>query len=132
MKFKAVLFVLFAIYSCTKLNDDFIKVSSLDQIQGIWQWESTCGGIIYTCGYPSDFHFQSIEFTNDNYFIEKHNDTLYFSAPYRISKTNDTAGRLIIYETGTNDTLSDRYISLEDSRLRINTGELVESYRKIK
>ncbi|MCK5066439.1 MAG: hypothetical protein KAR16_03325 [Bacteroidales bacterium] len=127
-----VIIILFAISSCTKGDDDFIIVSSLDQIQGLWEWESTCGGLIFTCGYPSDSNFQSIEFTSDHYFVEKHNDTLYFSAPYAISKTNNTDGRLIIYEVGTSDTLSNRPINLVDNRLIISAGELAFSYKKIK
>ena len=131
MKLIKFLIFLFVITSCSKDKDEFIHVSSLDQIQGLWEWESTCGGIIATCGYPSDSNYQSIEFLDDYQFIEKHNDTIYFSSTYAISKNNATEGSLIIIKTGTSDTLSNRPIRLIDNRLMISAGELSITYKKI-
>jgi len=129
MKTVKIIFFLLVITSCSK--DDFIHVSSLDQIQGLWEWESTCGGIVATCGYPSDSNYQSIEFTDDYQFIEKHNGSIYFSSTYVISKNSSTEGRLIIIKTGTSDTLSNRPIGLIDNRLMISAGELLITYKKI-
>lgn len=130
MRLIKILILLFVITSCEK--DDFIQISSLDQIQGLWEWESTCGGIIPTCGYPSDSNYKSIEFTDDYQFIEKHNDTIYFSSTYSISKNSMTDGRLIIIKTGTSDTLSNRPINLIDNRLMLSAGEILVTYKKIK
>jgi len=129
MKLIKILIFLIVITSCKK--DDFIQVSSLDQIQGLWEWESTCGGIIPTCAYPSDSIYQSIEFTDDYQFIEKHNGSIYFSASYAISKNSLTNGSLILIQTGTSDTLSNRPISLIDNRLMISAGEIGITYKKI-
>lgn len=130
MKAIKILIFLFVITSCNK--DDFIHVSSLDQIQGLWEWESTCGGIIATCGYPSDSNYQSIEFTDDYQFIEKHNGAIYSSSTYVISKNNPIEGNLIIIKTGTSDTLSNRPISLMNNRLMLDAGEILKTYKKIK
>jgi hypothetical protein len=53
-------FILTVAISC----DDTGKVTNIDQIQGSWNWESTCGGLINSCGYPLNTVYARIEFTN--------------------------------------------------------------------
>ncbi|MEI6059494.1 MAG: hypothetical protein WCR72_02245 [Bacteroidota bacterium] len=49
-----------------------IVVTSMDQLQGEWQWVSTCGGIVQGCIYPSSGHFETIVFSRDGNYVEKH------------------------------------------------------------
>ena len=119
--------------SCNKKNDDPIIVSSIDQIVGIWKWESTCGEFTDACGYSSSSHYAQIEFSIDAQFIETHNDTVYFAAHYVIQKSHDNYGNLNLYKIGSEDILSKRSISILDNKLQVSSGgELYDTYKKIK
>jgi hypothetical protein len=106
---------------------DKINVTSIDQIPGKWQWESTCGGIVYECTYSSKSTFAKIEFTSNGRYIEKHNDTIYLQTNYSISKYDDMMGTLILENPS-----DSRPITILDNRLLISRGELMDRYIKIK
>ncbi len=132
MKLLKLIIFLLLLTSCNKKEFDYINVSSLNQITGNWQWESSCGGIIATCTYPSKTNYQEIDFIADSQFIEKYNGIISFSATYSIQKINDTTGILTTYKSGSADTSYQNNIWIIDNRLIINHGEFNSSYRKIK
>ena len=109
---------------CTKKP---ISVTSVDQLPGKWKWESTCGGVIFGCNFSSKSHYATIEFTSDNKYIETHNDSLYLTSNYSVSKYDETFGTLILE----NPTLN-LPIAIVDNKLLITRGELIDSYYKLK
>lgn len=127
------LFVI-SLVSCSKKNDDNIIVTNIDQLFGIWKWESTCGGLINDCGYSSDSHYAMIKFSNDLKLIENHNDTLYLKADYRIKKFDNISGTLILKNIMSKSIILDsieRPISIVNNRMEIIRGELTDTYKKI-
>ena len=116
---------------CSEKNKDFIPVGSLDQIAGIWKWESTCGGLILNCSYPSGSNRAALVLTQNGEYIEYLNDTISIQTVYSIEKTDDTHGTL---------TLGGSYhnlyyclpISIDTNHLGINWGEMQKSYIRIK
>jgi len=132
MKIRQFLIILILLISCDK-KDDPIMVTNLDQISGTWEWESTCGGFTYACGYSSTSHYAKIQFTTDGQFIEMHNDTVFFATKYLIQKLNDNYGTLNLYKMGSYDILSKGSVSILDSKLQVSFGgELYSTYKKIK
>ena len=123
---------LLLITSCTERGDNTLKVTSLDQIYGTWEWESTCGGLIYNCAYPSKTNYKEIEFSEFSQYLERRNDTLSLSATYYIVRSDNVSGTLFLIKTGSNDILSQSYIWISDNRMIISAGELGISYKKIK
>jgi hypothetical protein len=132
MKLVKLFIILLLITSCTERGNDTLKVTSLDQIYGIWEWESTCGGIIDNCAYPSKTNYQEIEFKEFSQFLERNNDTLSLSATYSIERSDNVSGTLVLIKTVSNDTLSQNAIGILNNRLVIFAGELTISYKKIK
>jgi hypothetical protein len=102
-------------------------VTSIDQIPGKWNWESTCGGVIDTCSYSSKSNNASIEFTSDGKYIEKHNDIVYMQSDYSIIKYDDTLGTLLL----DNSNIS-RPVAVINNRLLISRGDSLDTYIKIK
>lgn len=118
--------------SCSQKSEDEIIVTSLDQINGTWEWESTCGGFVGTCGYSSISHYAMIEFTSNSQFIETHNDTVYFTAHFDLIKTDSPSGFLVFHKKESEDVLSKIPISIINNKLCISYGELYSTYKKIK
>jgi hypothetical protein len=123
MKTFSILIIVILISSCTKK----IVVTSIDQIPGKWNWESTCGGVIDTCSYSSKSNYASVEFTSDGKYIEKHNDIVYMQSDYSIIKYDDTLGTLLL----DNSNIS-RPIAVINNRLLISRGDSLDTYIKIK
>ena len=123
MRTKAIILIVILICGCTKK----IEVTSIDQIPGKWNWESTCGGFIDTCLYSSKSHYATLEFTSNGNYIEKHNDTLYMKTDYSIINYDDTFGTLLLNNSGIS-----RPITILNNRLLISRGELQDSYIKTK
>jgi predicted secreted protein len=135
MKTLGIWILLICMFSCTKEENDTMKVTSIDQINGTWKWKSTCGGLIDDCANSSSSHFAIIEFSSDGKFEEKHNDTIYLTANFSIMKTSETYGRLIldnIITTGMFAESIEYSISIESNELWISRGELLDKYYKIK
>jgi hypothetical protein len=123
--------------SCNNTNNDETSdvLLSLDNIQGVWKWESTCGGFIASCAYPSASTYAEIVFTNQNKLIEKHNDQLFTTAKYEIRKTDSFSGILVLKDIESDDIISDsieRPINMVNNVLFIRRGELLDTYLKIK
>jgi hypothetical protein len=121
-----VVFIIGAI-SCSRESHEDIQVISIDQLKGVWKWESTCGGFTGGCGYSSDAHYATIEFSSDGKFIEKRNDTIYRQVNYMVIKSNDTSGNLVLD--------NDEYqipVSIVNNRLVWNQGDMETSYIKVK
>jgi len=123
MRTICIIIIVILISSCSKK----IEVTSIDQIPGKWNWESTCGGFIDTCIYASKSHYASLEFTSDGNYIEKHNDTIYFQSNYLIIKYDDTFGTLLL-----NNSSISLPVTVLNNRLLISRGDLHDSYIKIK
>lgn len=123
MKTIFLIIIMIFIFACSEK----IQVTSIDQIQGRWKWESTCGGFIYECRYSSRSIYATIEFKSDARYVEMHNDTIYQQSDYSIIKVDDTFGTLLLEKT----TIS-RPITVLNNRLLITRGELLDSYAKIK
>jgi hypothetical protein len=123
---KHITIFLFAviIFSC---KEKIPQVTSIDQIPGKWRWESTCGGILYGCNYPSKTNFATIEFTAGGNYIEMHNDTVYLQTPYSIVKYDDVFGSLVF-----ENLYISRAITVLNNRLMIDRGELQDTYSRIK
>jgi hypothetical protein len=123
MKTISLIIIMIFIIGCTEKT----LVTSIDQIPGKWKWESTCGGIIYECAYPSKSNNATIEFTSDAKYIEMHNDTIYLQTDYSIIKVDDTFGTLLLEHSAIS-----LPITILNNRLLITRGELLDSYIKIK
>jgi hypothetical protein len=124
---RTTLFVLFMVllYGCSKKS--IVDVTSIDQIPGKWKWESTCGGVIYNCTFPTKTMSASIEFTSDGKYIEIHNDTIFLQTNYNILKYDETFGTLELK----NSTIS-LPITIVSNRLLITRGELADTYFKLR
>ena len=123
MKTICFIIILILIISCTKK----IEVTSIDQIPGKWNWESTCGGYIDTCEYSSKYHYASVEFTSGGNYIEKHNDTIYLQSGYSVIKYDITFGTLTLDKYNIS-----RPVTVLNNRLLISRGDKQDSYIKIK
>jgi len=122
--------------SCSKQNDD-IAVTNIDQLVGNWKWESTCGGFINSCGYPSKTLFQEIDLYANGQYIHKTNNQIDFKADYTLKKTNDISGTLVLnIDTAIYTEYYSKQLKLPiaigNNRLNISRGELSDSYVKIK
>jgi len=121
--------------SCTKTVEDSMSITSLDKITGIWKWESTCGGLINSCGYSSESHYAEIKFTLENKLIETHNDTTYLTANYTVKTSDNSVGILALVNIESNSIISDSIqysISIKNDELFITRGELLDTYKKVK
>jgi len=122
--------------SCSKKNDD-IEVTNIDQLVGNWKWESTCGGIINSCTYPSKTQFLEIDLYANGQYIHKTNDHIDLQADYTLEKTDDISGTLVL---NIDTAIYTEYYSKQEkmpikigyNRLNIYRGELSDSYVKIK
>jgi hypothetical protein len=123
MRLAGLILIVLSAFSCNKIID----VSSIDQIPGKWQWESTCGGIEYECEYSSKSNKATIEFTNGGEYVEIHNGTVFLETKYTIQKFDDSMGSLILENPAVS-----RPITILNNRLLITRGELMDSYYKIK
>jgi hypothetical protein len=127
MKVLIIAILMFCLISCSKKSDDIIYVSSIDQLNGTWKWESTCGGFTGDCGYSSNLHYAVIDFFSNGTFIEKHNDTIYQQANYTVIKSNDTSGELVLDNSDYKMS-----ITIVNNRLEMCRGDLIDTYKKIK
>ncbi len=127
VKMKPLVFILllFSVLSCSKHKEVDIVVTSMDQLQGEWQWVSTCGGIVQGCIYPSSGHFETIVFSRDGNYVEKHNDTVFQQSGYTVVNINETSGTLILDKEEYQSPLS-----IVNNSLEISFGELVRTYKK--
>lgn len=126
MKLLLLVLLSFSIVSCAKQNEENIKVKSISQITGEWQWVSTCGGIVENCVYASETNNAVIDFGSNGKFVELHNGTVYMEADYIVIKVNETSGRLRFTGQKYEST-----VSIINNKLEIGRGELVDTYKKI-
>jgi hypothetical protein len=124
MKAVGLIFIIVLLSCCSEKT---ISVTSIDQVPGTWQWESSCGGNDYACEYASKHKYSIIEFTSDGKYKETHNDTIYLQTTYSIIKYDDTFGTLILG----NNQIS-RPITVMQNHLMITRDEMMDSYSKIK
>lgn len=121
-KYTILIFLVFLI-GCKKE----IEVTSIDQIPGLWRWESTCGGVIYDCTYGSKADYATIEFKEDGTYIEKHNETVVLQTGYTLVNYDNIYGSLILDNPAVT-----RPISLINNELLIIRGDLTDIYTKIR
>lgn len=126
MKLLLLVLLSFSIVSCAKQSEENIKVKSISQITGEWQWVSTCGGIVENCVYASETNNAVIDFGSNGKFVELHNGTVYMEADYIVIKVNETSGRLRFTGQKYEST-----VSIINNKLEIGRGELVDTYKKI-
>ncbi len=126
MKLLLLVLLSFSIVSCAKQNEEIIKVKSIGQITGEWQWVSTCGGIVENCVYASETNNAVIVFGSNGKYVELHNGTVYMEADYIVIKVNETSGRLRFTGQKYEST-----VSIVNNKLEIGRGELVDTYKKI-
>ena len=124
MRYKILqaLFILF-LFGCEKDTE----VTSVDQIPGLWRWESTCGGEEYVCVIASKTNYATIEFRDDGVYTEKRMDTLYIQTHYEIQKIDDTMGTLVLENPSEN-----RPVTILNNALIVQRGSFTDSYTKIK
>ena len=128
-----VVFVVMMI-SCSKQNE----VTNIGQLAGIWQWESSCGGIISgCCAYPSTTLYKEIDFYANGQYVHKTNGHIDLKADYTIEKKDDKSGTLVLnvdtaIYTEYYTTPLEMQIDIRNNRLSIYQGELIETYVKIK
>jgi hypothetical protein len=105
-----------------------IKITSIDQIPGKWQWGLTCGEVdtSYICVYSSALHWATIDFTSDGKYIERHNDTIFLETNYTLTKIDDSWGTLILENPAEN-----RPIAIINQQLLITRGGYLDSYMKM-
>jgi hypothetical protein len=123
MKKLSVLLLMILLFGCRKE----IEVASIDQIPGLWKWESTCGGVEFNCTYGSKTNYATIDFRSDGTYIEKHNDTLYLQTSYTLINYDGMFGSLILENPPVT-----RPIAIINNALLITNGNLTDSYTKIK
>lgn len=115
------------LHACSKQNEEYLYVNSIDQLNGEWRWESTCGGFVGGCGYPSNSNYAVIIFCSNGKFIEKHNDTVYLQADFVLRRINDVTGTIRF-----NSEKYENSVSIVNNRLEIGRGELLDTYKKIR
>jgi len=123
------------LFSCSNERD--IKVIDIDQLVGVWKWESTCGGIINNCSYPSKSLSSEVDFLDDGQYVHKTNGTIDLKAKYTLKKLDNISGTIAL-EIDT--TIYTQYASshiefpihIPYNKLLFYTGELVVTYSKIK
>ena len=125
MKTYVILFFVVCMISCSQKDNDLIKVSNIDQLKGIWKWESTCGGVSGECANSSNSHYAVIEFLANGRFVEKHNDTIYQQTNYTVIKIDDVSGYLILDNSD-----YQRPISIINNHLLVIRGSLIDTYIK--
>jgi hypothetical protein len=126
MKTYITLFFVVCIISCSQKDNDLIKISNIDQLKGIWKWESTCGGFTGECANSSNSHYATIEFLSSGRFVEKHNNTIYQQTNYKVIKIDDVSGKLILDNSD-----YQRPISITNNHLQVIRGSLIDTYIKI-
>jgi hypothetical protein len=137
MKIKTINLIIFLILAlaCSKEKNVIVQVQSLDEINGTWKWESTCGGFTGACGYSSKSQYGEISFSKDGHLIQKFQDSIHMTANYTIVKDSETNGTLMLDNIISGDirvTHSECYISLANNMLYIDQGSFTESYSRIK
>lgn len=121
--------------SCSKKTEVPNVETRLDQITGLWKWQSTCGGIINSCAYSSDTNYAEIKFTKDNQLIETFRDSIYLTANYTVITSNGLTAtlNLVNIDSKSLNSHSIQYpISIKNDELFIMRGELLDTYKKIK
>lgn len=126
MKLLLLIVITLSILAYSKQNVDKVNVTSIDQLAGEWQWESTCGGIIENCAYSSGTNYAVIDFGSNGKYIELRNGTVYMEANYVVIKTTDTSGILKF-----NNKSYENSVSIVNGQLEITRGELTDTYLKI-
>lgn len=124
MKTSIILVSVIFMISCSKKDENI--TTNLDQLNGTWKWESTCGGFTGGCANSSSSNYATIEFSSNGNYIEKHNDTIYQQGSYNVIKSNATSGKLVLDNTVT------RTISIDYNHIVINRGDLIDTYIKTK
>jgi len=126
---KSVIFILLivSLLACSKQDNDNVNVTVMDQLNGSWEWVSTCGGLIQTCAYSSSEHYAVISFGSNGKYVEYWNDTIYLEANYSITQINDSSAMLRI-----NSNKYESPVTVVNNQLEIGLGELVVTYKKIK
>lgn len=127
MKPYIFILLIISLLSCSKQEDENFNVTGIDQLKGEWEWISTCGGFVPSCGYASEAHYSVINFGVNGYYTEWWNDTIYLEAKYSITKISDTSALLRI-----NSNKYESPITIVNNQLEIGLGELVVTYKKIK
>jgi hypothetical protein len=130
-----LLIVIFLAFSCSKEKAEELKITSFDQITGIWKSESACGGYSGACGYSTDQHYEQMIFSADGQLIEKKNDSIILIAKYSILKAEDSWGTLIMNNVISDYWMYDHYeysISIINNRLMVTRGDMFYTYKKIK
>jgi hypothetical protein len=92
----ATFLIMILISSCHDKAKDQIQVTSIDQLPGLWHWEYGGGGFAGSTVYSSKSNYATIEFTSDGKYIEKHNDTIFITADYSITKLDDVSASMIL------------------------------------
>ena len=123
MKYSIAFLIIF-LCACSEKPVDVV---SIDQIPGLWQWESTCGGIAYECTFSSKTETATIEFTEQGKYTEIHNGITFRESDYTLEKYDDMYGTLILQNPYTS-----RPVTIMNNRLLITRGELMDTYYKVK
>jgi hypothetical protein len=130
----SALLIMILICSCKDKTKDQIQVTSIDQLPGLWNWEYGGGGFAGSTVYSSKSNYATIEFTSAGKYIEKHNDTILFTADYSITKIDNVSASMTLsnfsgnpYPYQVNSTLT-----IMNNNLTIVYYELNSTYSKIK
>ena len=146
MKRILIILVSLIICSCSKDNNKSDNNTIEQKIIGKWIWKASCGGYTGNCDYPDTNTISSIEFTNNNTFSQKFNDSIYSIGEYVINKkitTRDTSYDLLFfnnnviklinktkyYITTVTDTFK-THIMIYNNDLEISYGDIIDSYKK--
>ncbi len=134
MKNAILLFTITLLFiSCSKEKEEELKITSIDQVNGIFQWESTCGGYSGGCGYASTEHYGEFIFSTTGQFTEKFNDSIYLTAEYSIVKVDEKNGSLMLYNIISNiDTakIVQYSMTILNNKLCLMRGDIFYTFHK--
>lgn len=106
------------------VKDDFHR-----GLIGKWNWTSSCGGFTGGCWYPSEGHYEHIEFYYNMRYIEKYNDSIVRDFQYHFIQSF-ISGQNLIYEIGFDNGYDTFYMFIGD-KLNVQGGDFWKEYERI-
>ena len=114
-------------FSCER-EDVLDKEPNFSELNGEWNWTSTCGGITGQCGYPSQGNTKTIQITESR-FIERNNGVTSLDTEYKL-KNKLKEEFYTSYEIELNNGQTWRMTSRQDT-LNIEKGDFWDSYKRL-
>jgi hypothetical protein len=132
--FLLILLVVFLV-SCNTQKNFPVVTLTLDNIQGTWNWVSTCNDSTDICTYASQAITKELIFSTHYQSISVNPDTtITITADYQVLRKNSLSGILILFHIVPNYNQGDTVksdISLVNNQLLVKSKGLTSAYNKI-